>query len=85
MEQNKLREIKTAKVTSKGQISIPGIVRTTSGFKEGSKISILVYPDRIELRPMEQIDEKLSPELVSEEVLSKEWNTKEEDRAWKDL
>ena len=34
---------------------------------------------------MEQISEKLFPALVTEEVLAKEWNTKEEDEAWKDL
>jgi len=85
MTQNNLKEIKTAKITSKGQISIPGATRTIEGFKEGSKISILVYPDRIELRPLNQINEKLSPELVSEEVLSKEWDNKKEDDAWKNL
>ena len=31
------------------------------------------------------VSEKLFPALVSEGVLSKEWNTKEEDEAWKDL
>ena len=41
--------------------------------------------DRVELRPMKQVSEKLFPALVSEEVLAKEWNTKEEDEAWKDL
>jgi len=85
MAQNNLKEIKTAKITGKGQISIPGVVRALEGFKEGSKISILVYPDRVELRPLNQINEKLSPELVSEEVLSKEWDNKKEDDAWKNL
>jgi hypothetical protein len=55
------------------------------GFKEGSKVSILVYPDRVELRPMKQVSEQLFTALASEEVLAKEWNTKEEDDAWKDL
>jgi len=82
---SKIKEIKTATVTSKGQICIPHIARTMKGFKEGSKVSILVYPDHVELRPMAQVSEKLFPALVSEEVLAKEWNTKKEDEAWNDL
>jgi len=82
---NEIKEIKTATITSKGQICIPHIIRNMKGFEEGSKVSILVYPNRVELRPMKQISEKLFPALVSEEVLAKEWNTKEEDEAWKDL
>ncbi|MBU1201087.1 MAG: AbrB/MazE/SpoVT family DNA-binding domain-containing protein [Nanoarchaeota archaeon] len=82
---NQIREIKTVTITSKGQICIPHTARTMTGFKEGSKISILVYPDRVELRPMKKVSEKLFFALVSEEVLAKEWNTKEEDEAWKDL
>ena len=83
--QTEIKEIKTATITDKGQICIPHIARTMKGFKEGSKISILVYSDRVELRPMKQVSQKLFPALVSEEVLAKEWNTKEEDEAWKDL
>ena len=85
MLSNQIKEIKTATVTSKGQICIPSIARTIKGFKEGSKVSVLVYQDHVELRSMEQLSEKLFPALVSEEVLAKEWNTKEEDEAWKDL
>ena len=82
---SQIKEIKTATITSKGQICIPHLARTMKGFKEGSKVSILVYTDHVELRPMEQLSEKLFPALVSEEVLAKDWNTKEEDEAWKDL
>ena len=85
MSINQIKEIKTATITSKGQICIPHIARTIKGFKEGSKVNILVYADFVELRPMKQVSEKLFPALVSEEVLAKEWNTKEEDKAWKDL
>ncbi len=81
----KIKEIKTATITSKGQICIPHLARTIRGFEEGSKISILVYSDRVELRPMKQISEKLFSALISKEALAKEWNTKEEDAAWKNL
>ena len=82
---NQIKEIKTATVTSKGQICIPHLARAIKGFKEGSKVSILVYPDHVEIRPMEQVCETLFPALASEEALAKEWNTKEENEAWKDL
>ncbi|MCK5040001.1 MAG: AbrB/MazE/SpoVT family DNA-binding domain-containing protein [Candidatus Aenigmarchaeota archaeon] len=86
-----LKEIKTATITKKGQIAIPIDIRKASGFKEGSKITILSYDDHIELRPMGQIesslenlDEKRECALASQKVLAKDWNTKEEDEAWKD-
>lgn len=80
-----LLEIKTATITEKGQIAIPNYIRKNKGFKTGSRIAILAFDDHIELRPMEQINDKLFPALVSEEVLAKSWNTKKEDEAWKDL
>jgi AbrB family looped-hinge helix DNA binding protein len=83
--QTEIKEIKTATITDKGQICIPQDARHLAGFKKGSKVSIIVYTDRVELRPMKQLSERLFPALVSEEALAKNWNTKEEDEAWKNL
>jgi AbrB family looped-hinge helix DNA binding protein len=83
--EHKIMEIKTATITEKGQICIPREARQIKGFKEGSKIGIIVYSDRVELRSMEQVSEKLFPALATEEVLAEAWDTKEEDEAWKDL
>ncbi|ADI74083.1 transcriptional regulator, AbrB family [Methanohalobium evestigatum Z-7303] len=80
-----LIDFRSAKITKKGQISIPKEIRELENFKEGSKIVILAYDDRIELRSMDQLDEKISTALASEKVLKKEWDTEEEDEAWKDL
>ena len=80
-----IKEIKTATITNKGQICIPKAARNLEGFQEGAKISILVYPDKIELKPMKKINEELLPALISEEALGEAWNTPEEDEAWKDL
>ena len=85
-----LLEIKTAKITEKGQIAIPKDIREIEGFKEGSKIAVLAYSDHIELRPLSKIKkldlkEGIITALLSEKSLAKEWNTKEEDEAWKDL
>ena len=80
-----LLEIKSATITDKGQIAIPKHIRDNKGFKRGSKIAILSYEDRIELRPMKQVSEKMSTAIASEKSLAKDWNSKEDDKAWKNL
>ena len=80
-----LLEIKTAKITEKGQIAIPKEIRKIEGFKTGSKIAILTFKDHIELRPMGQISEKMATAIASEKSLAKDWNSKEDEEAWKDL
>lgn len=77
--------IKSATITEKGQISIPRDLRSNNEFKTGSKIAILSFEDRIELRPMKQISERMATALASEKALSKDWNSKEDEKAWKNL
>ena len=81
----RLIEVKTATITEKGQIAIPKDIRSLKGFKKGSKVAILAFEDRIELRPMNQISEKMFTALASEKSLAKDWNSKEDDEAWKNL
>ena len=85
--QEELKEIKTVKMTEKGQICIPHTVRKIKGFEEGSKINILVYQDRVELRPMKKgkISDAMMAMLASQEALAKNWLSKEDEEAWKDL
>lgn len=78
-------EAKSATITSKGQIAIPKDIRDIEGFTEGSKIIILAYEDRIELRPMKQFNEKMFTALASEKTLAKDWLSEEDEIAWKDL
>lgn len=80
-----LIEIRSATITEKGQIAIPKEVRGFAGFRNGSKIAILAFKDHVELRPMKYISEKMLCAIASEKSLAKEWNTKKEDRAWKNL
>ena len=80
-----LYEIKTATITEKGQIAIPKDVRNMKGFKVGSKIAIFAFENRIELRPMNSVSEKMEAAYASEKVLSKDWKSKEDDKAWKNL
>lgn len=77
--------MKTVTITEKGQIAIPKNIRNIKGFKKGEKIVVLAFKDKIELRPLKQINEKLFTIFASEKSLAKEWNTKEEDQAWKHL
>ncbi len=80
-----LVEIKSATITEKGQIAIPKNIRSKKGFKKGSRIAILAYDDHVELRPMKQISEKMATAAASEKVLAKDWNSKEDEEAWKNL
>lgn len=79
-----LIDIKTTKVTSKRQTAIPKDLRGKE-FKEGSKVTILTYEDRMEIRPISRVSEKMGTVITSEKSLAKEWDNSEEDKAWKDL
>jgi len=76
--------MKTVTITEKGQIVLPKDVRV-GNFKEGAKLCLIAYKDRIMLLPMKFFDEKWFTVLASEKSLAKDWLKKEEDEAWKDL
>ncbi len=80
-----LLEIKSTTITEKGQIAIPKDIRKIKGFKTGSKVAILSFEDHIELRPMKQISEGMATIIASEKSLAKDWNSKEDEEAWKNL
>ncbi len=85
--QEEIREIRTVKITRKGQVSIPSAVRAIAGFEEGAKVNVIAYDDRVELRPMkkEKISDALMAMLASEKAFAKNWLSKEDEKAWKDL
>ena len=80
-----LLEMKTTKITSKGQIAIPKDMREKEGFKEGTRVAILAFEDHIELRPLAQFSEKMFTALASERALAKDWLSKEDDKTWENL
>lgn len=80
-----LVEMKTVKITEKGQIAIPKDIRELEGFEEGDKIAILAFEDRVELRPLKQFNEQMFTLLASERALAKDWLSKEDEAAWKNL
>ncbi len=77
--------MRTVTITEKGQIAIPRDIRELEGFKKGTKIAILAFDDKVELRSFKQFNENMFPALVSEKSLAKDWLTEEEDKAWKNL
>ena len=80
-----LVEMKSATITKKGQIAIPKHIRDLEGFREGSRIAILAFDDRVELRPIEQVNKRMFTALATEKILAKDWNSREDEEAWKNL
>ncbi|MFH1225211.1 MAG: AbrB/MazE/SpoVT family DNA-binding domain-containing protein [Candidatus Diapherotrites archaeon] len=54
-----LSEIRTSTITAKGQIVIPGALRTKEGFRNGQKVAILAFEDRLEVRPLKPLAERI--------------------------
>ncbi len=85
ISENGLLEIKTATVTAKGQIALPKNMRKLKGYINGERVAILAYPDRIEIRPMRDVEERLGTAIASERSLAKDWLSPADEKAWKDL
>lgn len=86
-----LLEVKTAKITEKGQIAIPKDIRQLEGFKEGEKVAVLAFEDHVEIRSLKTIkkldfeQESIATAIASEKVLAEDWLSEEEDKAWSHL
>jgi len=91
-----MAHIQTVTVSSKGQIVIPEEVRRELAIKDGTRLVLVERSGKIVLEKEKQLIiklEKLSQEekeklgwlLLAESSLAKDWLTKEEDEAWKDL
>ena len=78
-------EIKTVTITEKGQIAIPKGIRKKEGFKVGTKIALIAFEDHVEIRSLSSFNEKMFPALATEKVLARDWNSPEEDTAWRNL
>jgi AbrB family looped-hinge helix DNA binding protein len=80
-----MSDVRTATITAKGQIAIPKEARKRAGFKEGDKIVIITHKDHVELRALPKFSEAMEAALLSQAAFAKDWDTPEEDEAWKDL
>ncbi|MDK2831775.1 MAG: hypothetical protein PWQ51_1256 [Methanolobus sp.] len=74
-------DIRTATITSKGQIVIPSAMRKGL-FEVGNKVAVIAKNDRIEIRPLDDIETRMDTAIASQKALSKLWDTPEEDEAW---
>lgn len=77
-------DIRTATITSKGQIVIPSSMRI-GGFSVGNKVAVIAKKDHIEIRPLDDFEERMGTAIASEKALAKLWDTPEEDEAWSHL
>lgn len=80
-------EIKTIKITSKGQICIPKEMRKEADFKEGEKLLAIAKNHEIILKKSKEVlnkldfnTESIKTMLASEESLKKDWDNKYDDR-----
>src|SRR3989339_747749 len=81
-------DCKNGRMCVEGGSACEVLEKTLSGIiEERTKISVIVYSDRVELKPFqkEKLNDSLMCMLASEESLAKNWLSKEDEEAWKDL
>lgn len=77
-------ETKIVKVTDKGQISIPINIRNSVGISVGDELFVIKNGKTILIKKVKESDFR---DLLkcSEKVLTNDWDSKEDEEAWKDL
>lgn len=85
-----MAHIQTITVSSKGQVVIPEEVRKELAIREGTKMVMIEKDGKITLEKEKQLLAKMDKEklgwlILAESSLAKDWLTKEEDEAWKNL
>ncbi len=76
-----ITDIRTATITSKGQIVIPSSMRK-GDFDVGQRVAVIAKNRHIEIRPLDDIEKRMATAIASEKALAKLWDTPEEDEAW---
>ena len=74
-------DIRTATITSKGQIVIPSSMRK-GDFDVGNRVAVIAKNKYIEIRPLDVFERRMATAIASEKALAKLWDTPEEDAAW---
>lgn len=85
-----IKEIRSVNVSSKRQITIPSEFKK---IKAGDKAVIVATENEIIIKPMKQVEKKLTEELIekhepaiaSEKALAEAWNSKEDKEAFEYL
>jgi AbrB family looped-hinge helix DNA binding protein len=75
---------KVSVVDRRGRLTIPGSIRKKMGVKEGDIFLIREEEARLVCEKI-SISSSFQMMQASEKVLSRDWDTPEEDEAWKDL
>ncbi len=79
-------EIKTIKMSEKGQISIPQDVRESMRLKKGEKLILVAEGGKITIQKADALlgrlfdSERFSTMLASERTLKKDWDNKYDER-----
>jgi len=84
-----MMELKTVKVSEKGQIAIPADIREQTGIKKGDTLILIQENNRLLLQKAEYISKETKSEFAhllkhSEEVAKMFWSTKADD-IWDDI
>lgn len=72
----------TSTITSKYQATVPQDIRKFLGLKAGDKIAFVIEKDRVVVRRQEGLDRQY---LQSLETQLSEWNSAEDESAFRDL
>lgn len=80
-------DLKTIKLSEKGQISIPKDIRKGMHLKKGDKLVLIAKGDKLILQKAESLMKKLSIDeesvgtmMLSEETLKKDWDNEYDER-----
>ena len=71
-----------ARLTTKGQMTVPKRIREAAGLREGDVVVLNVADGVVTFRKMSQ---SVDPYLAGVEETLVEWNSPEDDEAWRDL
>ena len=77
-------EMKTIKISEKGQVAIPREIRKQMGLKRGDELVIIQDEDRILMEKADRVSKKVRDDFkdilkFSEESLKEIWDNKEDD------
>ena len=81
-----MNEIKTVKISDKGQISIPKDMRDDMNLKEGETLVMMSDGEKIIIEKPERLVKSIPQSeshnimIISEHVLKKDWDNKYDDR-----
>ena len=80
-------DLKTIKLSEKGQISIPKEIRKEMNLKKGDKLVMISKDEKLILQKADKLLKNLNIEeesihnmLASQDILKKDWNNKYDDR-----